>query len=536
LGPGSFDDLIASYFDLRWHFDPVDASAAGLPAHDGRLGTFTGESVRAHLAALRSIMGAVEEVALDDLEDEIDRTALLNDLRVRVHRLEVELPHERDPGYWLEHLFDGLYQPLALRDRAVAHRARAATERLRGVPAFLADATATLQECPHVLVALARGMARGGARLIDELTAAFPDAEDGADTEAADAARSALAEFVRHLDGPLAQDAGTSFAIGEDAFNFRLHFEHALPSTAAELWRYGHRLADEVEERLGALAAEIQPGAHWHEVMEALRDRHPAAHELVGAYAAEMERARAFVEAHELAPVPPGALDVLATPPFLRPTVPFAAYQPPGAFSTDRSGRFFVSPPDGDGGDAHVAALRDHCSYEIPATALHEGFPGHHLQFLNAHASPRPLRRVLATPLTVEGWALYCEQMMGEEGFFRSVEERFFQHVALLWRGVRVIVDVGLHTRGMTFEEAVALLVDRVRFEPEHAKAEVQRYCARPAYQLAYAVGWRELTALREDYRRAVGERYSLRAFHDAVLAYGGFPISLMRWGLGLDA
>ena len=141
----------------------------------------------------------------------------------------------------------------------------------------------------------------------------------------------------------------------------------------------------------------------------------------------------------------------------------------------------------------------------------------------------------MGSALVYEGWALYCEEMMGEEGFYRQQEERFFQLIALLLRGVRILVDVGLHTGGMGYDEAVQLLVDRAIIGRYTAEAEVRRYCAAPGYQLCYAVGRREIKALREDYRKAAGADYTLRDFHEALLGYGGLPVSLMRWGMGLN-
>src|SRR3989441_12995406 len=128
--------------------------------------------------------------------------------------------------------------------------------------------------------------------------------------------------------------------------------------------------------------------------------------------------------------------------------------------SRNRTGWFYVTVPD----PALPAVqrerlLRDHCRHELAATALHEGFPGHHLHLVQAQAQASHVRKNLTTPLTIEGWALYCEDMMAEEGFYASEEERFFQRVHLLWRAVRVLLDVGLHTRGMTVEQAVDMMV-----------------------------------------------------------------------------
>jgi uncharacterized protein (DUF885 family) len=99
---------------------------------------------------------------------------------------------------------------------------------------------------------------------------------------------------------------------------------------------------------------------------------------------------------------------------------------------------------------------------------------------------------------------------------------------------VRILLDVGLHTRGMSFAEGVDMLVTRLHVDRGNAEAEIRRYCSTPTYQMSYAVGRRELLALRDAFRAARGTAYSLRGFHDAVLGYAGLPVSLMRWGLGL--
>ncbi|GIW52585.1 MAG: hypothetical protein KatS3mg081_1940 [Gemmatimonadales bacterium] len=530
------EQLVASYLDVRWHLDPVEATAAGLREHDHRLGRFTPEDVRQHLAALRSLAGAVEQVEVDSLEDEIDRTMLLNELRMWEHRFKVEQVHIKNPGFWLGHALDGLYLLLSRSDRPLAHRAKCAASRLAEFPAFFRAARETLSGCPEVFVTMALRVAKGGRALLEQVSQELrPEGESDFDTKYRDA-QEALDSFARFMEGELLDPANNSFAIGEDAFNFRLHYEHALRNTAPELWRYGNRLAEEIEQELARMAREIDSSARWPDLVDRLRAEHPRAEELVGAYASEMERARRFVEERDLVPIPPGPLKVVETPSFLRPLIPYAAYQAPGAFSPDRTGWFFVTPPDNSAPPEQVERLlRDHCVHEIASTALHEGYPGHHLQFLWAQQQERTVRKLLGTPLTIEGWALYCEEMMGEEGFYRGIEERFFQRVHLLWRALRIVLDVGLHTRGMSIEEAVNILVDRVHFERANAEAEVSRYCAYPAYQLCYAVGRRELRALRDAYRAVAGGSYSLRDFHEKVLSYGGLPVSLIRWGMGLE-
>ena len=532
MAVAAFRELERSYFDVRWHLDPVAATQAGVKTYDDRYGRYSPAALAPHLAALKSIATALEETSADTLDDEIDRTALLNELRVTERRFRRERPQARNPAFWLSHLLGGLHFLLGRADRTPAEKAAALAGRLQDVPALLDDARAALTHPVRVFVETALRINAGGLALVREIGAAH-----GARVAAAaDVAAAAITAFGRDLEGWL-ETAADDFALGEEDFNFHLHYEHALRDTASELWRYGHHLKEEVEADLARRAQRLDGGKSWHDVADRLRANHPPAAALVEAYAREMARARDFVAARDLAPVPDAPLDVVPTPAFMRPVIPFAAYDSPGAYSRDRTGWFYVTVPDPAlPSGAQERILRDHCHYELAATALHEGYPGHHLQLVHAQEQPSHTRKNVWTPLTVEGWALYCEDMMGEEGFYRSEEEQFFQRVHLLWRAARVLLDVGLHTRGMSFAQAVDHLVTHLRVDRANAEAEVRRYCAEPAQPLCYAVGRRELLELRKDYRAARGAGFRLRDFHDALLRYGGLPVTLIRWGLGLNA
>ncbi|HYT04294.1 MAG TPA: DUF885 domain-containing protein [Gemmatimonadales bacterium] len=542
MAVGPFREIERSYFDLRWHLDPVAATQAGVKTYDDRYGRFSPGALTPHLAALKAIAGALEETAAGQLEDEIDRTALLNDIRVTVRRFERDRPQAKNPAFWLSHLLGGLHFLLGRGDRTPDEKAAALAARLEDVPRLLEDARATLVEPVRLFVETALRVNEGGLLLVQQAGDALGVGGKGRGAAHAErlaagveGASAAMAAFARDLERWL-EGASDQFALGEDDFNFHLHYEHALRDTAPELWRYGLHLKEELEADLARRAARLNGAKGWQDVADRLRADHPPAGALVDAYAREMARARDFVAQRGLAPIPAAPLDVVPTPAFMRPVIPFAAYDSPGPYSSDRTGWFYVTVPDPTlPAGVQERILRDHCRYELAATALHEGYPGHHLHLVHAQEQASDTRKNVTTPLTVEGWALYCEDMMGEEGFYRSEEEQFFQRVHLLWRAVRVLLDVGLHTRGMTFEQGVDYLASHLRVDRANAEAEVRRYCAEPAYPLCYAVGRREILKLRDDFRAARGSAFTLRAFHDAILRYGGLPVTLMRWGLGLN-
>ena len=531
MAPPGYRELVRSYLDLRWQLDPVAATMSGVGEYDARLGHFGRSDVKAAVAALKAMGGAFEAAPTDSLADEVDQTAVLNEIRQTIARYEKERPHELNPEFHLSHLLSGLFSLLVRQDQPREARGRAIAGRLREVPRFLVDAQQALGRPPAVFTETALDVAEGGRTLLREAVPEFAATLPREITEEIGAAlvdaRTAYDAFADFVAGPLMSRSDGAFAVGRDAFDFRLHFEHALVETAPEILRYGEALVRETEAELAAIAAELAPGVPWRELADRLRIAHPPGDTVVPAYAGQMERARRFVLQRGLATVPAGDLEVIATPSFMTPLVPFAAYDPPGAFSADRTGWFYVTEVKGGG-------KRDHCTHEIACTALHEGWPGHHLQFLAAQAQESPVRRVVSSPLTVEGWALYCEELMAELGFLTRPEERFFQRLHLLWRAARIVLDVRLHTAGMGVEEAVRFLTDTLGIGRASAEAEVRRYCGNPAYQLCYAVGRREFLRLRDAYRARAGAGFSLRAFHDEALSYGGLPVSLIRWGMGL--
>jgi uncharacterized protein (DUF885 family) len=532
------DDLCRSYVDLKYHFDPAAASAAGVVAQDGRLGNFDARSTREYLAALRSLAGAVEELEPEELSEEIDRSALLGEMRTTIFRFEFERPHIRNPAFWLSHLLQGLYSLLARHEPDLASRAPAVMARLEAAPGFVQAARESIDEPPPVFVESTLSMLGGGGQLVAEMVAVFagaaPDLANQLET-AGQATLQALVAFGAALRDEIEPAADPhAFAIGEEQFSRRLHHEHALMAGPPELWRYGLHLQEEITEEIVAVAGRLDPRP-WRELLDQLRNDTPPADQLLGAYRTEIDRANTWVLEHDLVTMPEAPLEVVPTPAFLAPLVPFAAYEPPPLYLADRTGRFYVTAPDPMlPPEAFAQQRRGHCTHGIPSMVAHEAYPGHHLQLALSQELGSEVRRHIWSPVMVEGWALYSEQLMCETGYYASDQARLFQLVNLLWRAVRVVLDVGLHTRGMSPAEAVDYMVEHLPIERTSAEAEVRRYCAWPTYQLCYAVGRRELLRLRDAYREREGHSYRARRFHDEVMGYGGLPVSLASWGMGL--
>jgi uncharacterized protein (DUF885 family) len=285
-------------------------------------------------------------------------------------------------------------------------------------------------------------------------------------------------------------------------------------------------LIEDTQARLEATARRLGGTGDWRAQLERLRES-ALAGDVLSAYQAEADRSRRFIEEWSLVPGTAVPLDIVPTPSFLESLVPFAAYQPPPV-ELGGPARFFVTEVDDNGNGTQ-------CIHEIASIVVHEAYPGHHIQVTASQSLQSEVRRHVRTPVSVEGWALYAENLMYEAGYFDTPEAELFHLSDLLWRAVRIIVDVGLHTRDMTPADAVNQMTALLPMERRKAEAEVRRYCAMPTYQLAYAVGRRELLALRDDWRRRAGADAPLAEFHRALFGYGGLPVALARWGMGLD-
>ncbi len=522
--------LLDGYLELRWVMDPVEATDVGRHEYDHLFADYRSGPVREFAAALRSYTASLEEAEADCLDDEIDRTAALHSARHDLLVLEEERAFRRDPGLHLAHALNGLFLLAARNAQAPTARAAALLARLRALPDFLQRSADVVVAPATMFVETAQSMIPGGLSLVrdalddPELDLSSLDATEL--EEARSGAAVALVEFNDALS-VMGETARPDFALGRTLFDRKLHTAHMLRENADELYRYGERLRDSALADLSRLAEEISPGSHWRSVVERLRADQPAAKSVLAEYRAAMERATRLTSDHGLVPVPDAAPRVVPTPAFLRSLVPFAAYQSPGAFDDVQNGLFLVTMPE------NGEPWRTHCRSELATTAVHEAIPGHHLQILTANRLPRPVRRVLGTPAVREGWALYCESLFAELDLL-SPQERFFQTHHLLWRALRILLDVALHTRDLPFASAVRMLRDDLGFDVTSAEAEVRRYCATPTYQLCYAVGRRDILTLREDAKVQRGKDFSLGAFHADLLGYGALPAVLARWGMGL--
>ena len=244
-----------------------------------------------------------------------------------------------------------------------------------------------------------------------------------------------------------------------------------------------------------ALAEELAPGRSIEEVARRIQDDHPNSDEILTAYQKAMQSARQFVKDKKLVSFPPREeLHVVHTPEFRRHEIPFAAYLSPSPKDPNQVGYYYVTPVTSDD------LLREHNWVGLENTSVHESYPGHHLQFSVANSIPAAstLPRLMnESSVFYEGWALYCEQLMHEQGFLKTRQHRFVMLKDRLWRALRIIIDVKTQTGKMTYDEAADLMVRELHFPRAQACGDLNWYSQSPAVPMGYALGWSIINRLR---------------------------------------
>ncbi|MDZ4730299.1 MAG: DUF885 domain-containing protein [Xanthomonadales bacterium] len=353
------------------------------------------------------------------------------------------------------------------------------------------------------------------------------------DTTLASAIAS-LESFELYLAEDVLPNANGSWAIGKEHYDYILQHRWLFDLDADDIYARGLQAFEETEALAQEVSERIQPGKHWSEVYETLKDEHPPADGIKQAYQAWIDKAQKFVIENQIVTLPAGEfVSTVDTPPAMRRSSPFGTFQGIDRFGTDLEGKLVLTPiEDWMTPEQQAQRLRSHHDAWIPVIAVHEAYPGHHVDALKTRENPRVLRKVVQEPIFSEGWGLFTEEMMFEQGFLQGDDVRLTQLRNRLWRAARVILDVSLHTGRMTFEEAVDFLAERVRFERYAAELEVGMYIERPTYVLGYLIGMQEIMKIREEWIARNGEPNPPSQFYDALLTVGSLPPVLVRESL----
>jgi uncharacterized protein (DUF885 family) len=515
---------------------PVGASEAGLHTWDARLTDYSPAKITARNQRVRKLLDQVRAMpgAKWPKDDRIDWMLFRAQLENAEFGSRVLQSESRDPQLYVGECSSGIFSLLKKEYDAPRTRALAATERLKQMPAMLAQGEKNLQKPVKLFARLAIESARSIDPLFNESLMVLardlaPD-EREALVKARDAALFAIHGFADRLEKRL--PSMVEFApMGTANYNYYLKNVLLLPLDAEQVAMLGRaELA-----RYRALESLLPDPS--------LADPNPARSKTIppdqasflAAYESRQQEMISFMKEHKLVTIPDylGRFEIRQLPEAFKPTSPGGFMNPPGVYDTDPAGFFFIPTYNPQSKNFYIRA-----AIEDPRPILgHEGIPGHFMQLSIANHLPNEIRRQHGDGVFVEGWALYGEEMLMRTGLYPDNSPAQGQILRLSrYRSARIGVDVNLHTGKWTFEQAVQYFMEGGGLDREAAEGEAAGAASSPTQKISYIVGKWQIMNLLGRYRDKAGADFRLGQFHDDLIKNGSLPLSIVEWILLDDA
>jgi uncharacterized protein (DUF885 family) len=536
-GDAAFRKSVAAFIDSEMRIFPQRATAEGDHRFDDRVDDLTAAGIAAvvrHASKWKRTFQSFDPKSLSPA-NQADREWLAARCDGELLWFRDVRSYQRNPGMYLPTL---TIFSLIQRDFApIADRMKSVTARERAALANLAAARVNLVAKRTSPVAIDITLQQMAATIsffrtdLPKAFAAVPDGPAKARFDRANAGEIAAIESYRDwLRDDLRHKAGGDYAIGAEAYRRMLADEDMVTIPLSQLEAVGVKELASLQRQFGKTAAEVDPKQPPAEVAAALGREHPPADEILTTVRDGLAALRAFVVEHHIATIPSRVAPIVAeTPPFMRATT-FASMDTPGPFEKSTQAYFFVTLPDPSWPPERKNQLLAFFSGPaISDTSVHEVYPGHYVQFLNNRLNPDLVRALYVSGANAEGWALYCEQMMLDEGLHRGHPRyRLAELQMALLRACRYLVALRMHTQDMTVAQAQAFFEKNAYLTPHNARVEALRGTEDPGY-LRYQLGKLMILKLRADLKEKQGVKFHLGRFHDAFLREGAIPIPLIR-------
>jgi len=532
--PHFVDDLLGYLHETH----PTHATLDGIHTHDDLLEDLSRHTIESEAHALAGYLRRLDEIDKDALTavEKLEHRMLTSQLQARMFDLEVVHTWERNPQYYADLLASSLAGQTLFSHAPAPERARRVLSKLRQTPRLIQAARDNIKEPPGIFVKVGMETMRGALTFIDEeLPRAFSDVDDlhllGDLADAQTEASHAVGAYIEYLEKEVAPKARASFRLGRDKFEQKLRLEEGLSIPVDRLLSIATRELKATQEAFKTIAGRLNGGdpiAAWAKT----KAEHPAPGELVKVGREQLDELATFLQRQPLITVPDGEeITVAPTPEFYRWS--FASMWTPGPFESKPSRAYYyltdIDPSwPADRQDEH---LRDYNYPTLWSISIHEVYPGHFLHYQHLRRVESKARKsIMFAPASfVEGWAHYCEQMMIEAGFGRrDYGIQLGQLAESLIRLARFIVCIRLHAEDMSVEQGVRIFREEAFMEDASARREAERGTFDPTY-LVYSVGKLMLLKLRQDWKQQQGKSFSLRTFHDTLLAQGTAPFWLHR-------
>ncbi len=551
----AFENLAAEYVSDLPNFSPVLATYAGDHSEDDVLDD-VGAKGRMHTLRLyKEYRDALDSIDVTQLSraNQVDAAMLRNEIESGIFSMQELEEWAWNPLYYVNLAGSAIYTLLARDYAPIEERLESAAARLEQMPRFFAQTRRALDpdRVPKIHAETAIAQTPGLVSIIETMIVPHmdtlePDAR--ARLEAAiETAKDAVAEQQTWLEEKLLPKAAGNFRIGAELYDAKLEF--ALDSNLGrkEIRARAEREYEAVRNEMYEIGKQVYAAQHPYTafpdepdeaykqaiVRAALEQAYhhlPPADGIVDVAKEQLQQAIDFVVENDIVTMPEEPVEIIIMPEFQR-GVSVAYLDPPGPLDKDQPAFYAVAPLPEDWTEEQIGSfLREYNLYSMQDLTIHEGVPGHYLQIAHSNRYPSTIRSLLWSGTFVEGWGVYAERVMIDEGYLDY--DPLMRLINLKWylRAItNAIMDSAIHVDGMTRDEAMKLMIEGGFQEEREAAGKWVRAQLTSAQLSTYFVGYQEHIEMRGAMERAWGDEFTLKRYHDQALSYGSPPVKYVR-------
>jgi len=544
-----FQKVAHDYFEKYLQTNPEQATDLGDHRFDDQLTDYSSEARAKDITTQKDFRDKLKTIDGSQLTgaNSTDFRILKENIDYQIFRGEELKEPEWNPLVYMQSLANSLYL-LVARDFAPAeNRIPSLRQRMEKIPDVIAQAKANLQHPPRIHTETAIEQTQGAINLVRTELAPLLDQAPQLKKELAplqEKTAAALEDYKKWLQNDLLPRSDGDFRLGAEKYRKKLHFALASDLPMEEIMKRAKADLDLTQTAIYETAlplyknyfpnADQKTLADKHKVTAAVLDQlaqqHPNDATVVDYAKNVVTEATDFVKRHDVASVPNVPLDVIAMPEFKR-GVAIAYCDAPGPLEKNGQTFFAVAPTPKDWSkDRRESFFREYNNYMIRDLTVHEAMPGHFLQLARANEfrAPTLVRAIFQNGPFIEGWAVYCEQVMAEQGY--GGPEVKMQQLKMRLRAIcNAILDQSIHAGNMSEKEAMDLMTKEGYQQEGEAVAKWKRARLTSAQLSTYFVGATEHLDLRAATQKKLGNQFNLKKYNDQVISYGSPPVKYVR-------
>ncbi|PYI62627.1 MAG: DUF885 domain-containing protein [Verrucomicrobia bacterium] len=550
----AFQKIARDYIEQYLQSNPEDATELGDHRFDSQLTDYSPDARAKDLATQKESRDKLNAIDGSQLTgpNNIDFRILKENIDYQIFRAEELKEADWNPLVYMQSLANSLYL-LVARDFAPAEkRIPNLRQRMEGIPHVITQAKANLQHPPRVHTETAIEQTQGAINLVREGLSPVLDRAPQMKKELTplqEKTAAALEDYKKWLQNDLLPRSDGDFRLGADKFRKKLRFALASDLSMEEIMKRAQADLQQTQTAIYETGlplykkyfpnADDKTLADKHAVTAAVLDKlaeqHPDDATVVSYAQKILGEATDFVKQHNLVTIPSVPLDVIAMPEFKR-GVAIAYCDSPGPLDKNGKTFFAVAPTPKDWSkERKESFFREYNNYMIRDLTVHEAMPGHYLQLAHANefSAPTLVRAIFRSGTFIEGWAVYTEQLMAEQGY--GGPEVKMQQLKMRLRAIaNAILDQSIHAGNMNEKEAMDLMMKQTFQQEGEAVAKWKRARLTSAQLSTYFVGATEHLDLRAAEEKQLGRDFDLKKYNDQVISYGSPPVKFVRELMGL--